>query len=477
MFLTPTLPGDLLVVAVVGLMGWHFLHLRDQHRWVLLDPLNTFWAGILVCYVGQPILAGDIFISWHSPAVFEKTLLATVVGLVFVLAGYEARLGVDLAQKIPRLPAALSSGKLLVAAVALILLGLWGYLYVIRLSGGLSQWLSIGRGGTDFHKVQGYLPELTQALPAGVSILMVRAGVSRISWPGKLVAWSAGAAMWWWFLYLGSRSRLIMFSVIMVAAYYLPRRKSPHLALLGLFVVLMFPVVKLQECYRDRFTNLSLNLGSLDKREMWGRILPVSIGGDRELYRSQISPGSEFNCAMSVVDLVPSRVPYNYGYGFLEIFTRPVPRLLWPQKPYPHSESVQGVLREAGLAESTVAAVEGKELLMGPAFCFVGHWYYVGGFVGLMIGGLTTGVLLRTIRSFHDLNPSNQGMIIIYPFLLSIGFAEAASTPWYWFYTLPFVLLPFLVVIYCARKLPRHQARPLSARRRNTPIPSPDRAA
>ncbi len=476
MFLTPTVSGDLLIIAIIGLMAWHFVHLREQHRWMLLDPLNTFWAGILVCYVGQPLLAGDIFIAWHSPAVFDKTLLAALVGLIFVLVGYEARIGVELAQKIPRLPPVLSSGKLLIAAVVLIVVGLLGYAYVISLSGGLNQWLSVGRGGTDFEKVQGYLPELTQALPAGVSILLLRAGLNRIPWTGKLVAWGAGAAMWWWFLYLGSRSRLIMFSIVLLAAYYLPIRKSPPFALVALFVFLMFPLVKLQEYYRGQFTNLSLNLTNVDEREMWGRILPVFLGGDRELQRSQLSPGSEFNCGMSVVDLVPEHVPYNYGYGFLEILTRPIPRRLWPNKVYPHIESVQGVLREAGLSEATVASAQQKELLMGPAFCFVGHWYYVGGFVGLIIGGSVTGILLRTIRGFHDVSPGNHGMIIVYPFLLSLGFAEAASTPWYWFYTLPFVLLPFLVVIYWTRELPRGQARPLRARRRNTPISSPNRA-
>lgn len=459
MFLTPTIIGDLSILAILGLMVGHWRHLKSTNRWLLLDPLNTFWIGILVCYVGQPLLGGSLFVSWHSATVFDKTLLATVLGLVFVVVGYENLSGLRLAQQLPRLPATLSSDKLLFAALALVGLGFVGYYYVINLSGGLEQWLSVGRGATDYEKVQGYLPELAQALPAGASLLLLRAGLFRISSLDKLFAWSAGALMWWWFLYLGSRSRLIMFTIIMIAAFYLPRRKSPHLAMAGALVLLLYSVLNFQTYYREQFTNLSFNFNSINKGEMWGLILPVYLGGNLEMQRALITPGTEFNCALSVVDLVPNKVPYNYGYGFLEIVTRPIPRRIWPDKRYPHMESVQGVLRQGGLSETTVEVAKNQELLMGPSFGFVGHWYYVGGFVGVIIGGIVTGILLRFIRGMFELNPKNQGVIVVYPFLLSIGFAEAASTPWYWFYTLPFVLLPFLAIIYFARELPRAPRR------------------
>ncbi len=113
-------------------------------------------------------------------------------------------------------------------------------------------------------------------------------------------------------------------------------------------------------------------------------------------------------------------------------------------------EAVQGVLRRANL---TSARVRGTSLLMGPAFTFVGHWYYVGGPLGLILGGLLTGSLLRIIRNVYDRSSRSEGDIILLSTLIQIGFVEAAATPMSWIYTLPFTLLPLLVLFaFCKDK-------------------------
>jgi hypothetical protein len=115
-------------------------------------------------------------------------------------------------------------------------------------------------------------------------------------------------------------------------------------------------------------------------------------------------------------------------------------------------ESVQGVLRTADLSDAVVETSQDQELLMGPAFGFVGHWYYVAGFIGLAIGGLVTGILLRAIRAYYDLGQQNHGTMVIYPILASAGFFEAAATPLYWLcFNLPFLLLLFAPVLYACR--------------------------
>lgn len=418
----------------------------------MLDPLNAFWAGILLCYVQQPMLASDIFISWHNEDIFVKTLFATLTGLVFVVLSYEMNWGGSIARIIPQPPARLNSEKLLIAAWSIIALGLAGYSYIINLSGGLDQWLSVGRGGTDYDKVQGYWPMLIDALPAGVFLLLFRSSAHRVSRLGSVLAYIAVALMWWWFLYLGTRSRIINLTILVLAALYLPKRRNPNFALaLGIFVALQV-IVDFQAAYRGNFTGLSFNMGSIDKGEMWRTILPGVLGGDRQDKRAQVSQGAEFNCAMAVMELVPQKVPYNYGYGFLELLTRPIPRAIWPNKRYPHLESVQGVLFEGHLSDSINPNVRNEELLMGPSFGFVGHWYYVGGFVGLVLGALMTGTLLRMIREFYNVGERGEGTMITYPFLVSIGFLEASATPLYWVYNLPFVLLPFFVMFYFCRE-------------------------
>ena len=194
---------------------------------MVLDPLNTFWAGILVCYVLQPLRGAAYFISWYSEAVFVQTLAATLFGITCVIIAYEAPLGRSLARRMPSPPARIKPAGLLFGAVACLLAGLAGYAYVIGLSGGLERWLSVGRGGTDYDKVQGYLPELTGLLPAGVLLFLFRANLHSVRPTERLVAWLLAGLQWWWFLYLGARGRIIGFTLLVMCAYYLPRRRNP----------------------------------------------------------------------------------------------------------------------------------------------------------------------------------------------------------------------------------------------------------
>ena len=446
--LTPSITGDLFLLAIVALIGTHTFISWSRGTWILFDPLNTFWAGVLVCYVLQPISGADLFISWHGEPIFSKTLFAALWGLSFVVLGYELNQARSAALAIPPLPDKLSPAGLLVAGITLIALSLFGYYYIIQKSGGWSEWVAVGRGGTDYEAVKGYLPELANMLPAGILLLFFRAQAYRhsISSLGRAAGWLAAVILIWWFIYIGSRSRLIMTLTFLLASYYLPRGRRPSFVIVGFLVFATVLAMNFLEL-RGSFNNLSFNLSQFTAEELRDRLLPPFLGGSKELSKDKIVPGIEFNCALSVVDLVPEKVSYTYGYGFLEIFTRPIPRSLWSSKPYPHIEAQQEILKAADLTLATVRTVQDRDLLMGPAFAFVGYWYLTGGFVALAVGGFVTGTLLRFIRTLYDVSPRNHSMLIIYPLLLPIGFLEAASTPWYWLFTYPFLLIPLVLLL------------------------------
>jgi hypothetical protein len=443
-----TLLGDVLLLCIAGLMIAHTLSLISRKRLLLLDPLFAFWAGILVIYVGQPLSYRQIFIEWHSEELFETTLGWTLLGLLCVLCGYEWSLGMRLGLKLPQAPAQLSPVKLSTAGYGLIFLGVLGYLYLFASAGGVNEWLSVARGGTDYETISAYVAQLTDLLPLGVVLLLFQMHFHPAPLPKQIALWLLAALIWWWFLYLGSRSRLIGFTIGGMGAYYLPRRKSPPLALAGAVFLALFILSNFQGSYRDKFTNLSLNLDQIDMHEARETVFPFFLGGDPTLQADAVSSGIEFNCVMSVVELVPDKVPYNYGYGYLELFTRWIPRAVWPDKFYPQMEAVQGVLREAQLSG---ANVRDTDILMGPAFTFVGHWYYVAGPIGLIFGGLLTGVLFQIIRTIYDRGNQSEGDILIYVSLIGIGFSEAASTPLAWLSTLPFVLGPLALILFLCR--------------------------
>jgi hypothetical protein len=163
---------------------------------------------------------------------------------------------------------------------------------------------------------------------------------------------------------------------------------------------------------------------------------------------------------MTSVRLVPGHVDYNYGYCHLQLLTQLIPRAIWPDKIYPHSEAFTPLFKEGGLSGTYIRTAKRRDLLMGPAFSFVGHWHAVGGLAAVALGGFLTGIILRAIRSILDRNPLNQSAMILYAHLIIIGFGEAAATPLGWAWTLPFVILAILIAVRAAGERSRGNMMP-----------------
>lgn len=444
-----SLLSGVLLAAICGLIGLHALYLRARRRLLFLDPLNMFWGGVLVCYVLQPLQFGDVFAAWHPPGLMEESLAWILFGLFFVVVGYEVRLGQRWGWRAPALPTRLNPRRVMIASAVFMGIGVGGYGLMIASAGGLEAWASVGRGGTDWEKVSGYVAVVAQLLPLGVTLSLFHVEMHRVAWPKRLCVWALGSLMWLWLVYEGTRSRTIVFTVTALAAFFLPRRKNPPAWLLGGGFASLLLLTNFQATYRDRFTALSFNLQEVDADEAYERVLPMpGRAGDRRSARAMRA--AEFNCVMTVVELVPNEVPYNYGYGHLEIFTRPIPRMLWPDKVYPAAEAVFLLFSKGGLSTTWIPTSK-EPLLMGPALTFIGHWYSVGGPWALMFAGFVTGVLFRTIRALRDRAPDSEAGLLVFTSLLPIGFSDAAATPMAWIFTIPFVAGPLLLVIRWSR--------------------------
>lgn len=457
--LTGSWIGDMLILAIVGLMAAHSYRLHATGRWMAFDPLNFLWAGAAVVYVMQPVMYSESLRSWRIPGILEKTLLWILITLAFVIVGYETRLGASVARALPLPPSRLKPMGLVVVSTLFIGLGFLGYAYLASTAGGMEAWLSVGRGGTDWAQVSKYLALLENFLPLGVAILLFHVNMHRAGLVVRLIAWIFAALMWLWLVYLGTRSRTIIFTGVVMMAYYLPRRRTLPLWVGVLVFVLLFFLVRFQEHYRDQFTGLSFNLGDIDPTEAKARILPTFLGGSKLAKEELVSTGLEFNCAMAVVELVPDTVNYNYGRCFLEFVTRVIPKQLWPEKPYPHYEAFTPIYDQGDISASWVEGTH-TPILAGPAFTLVGHYYAIGGPLALALGGLFTGTLLRSVRSYWDRLPGGEGMMVVFPFTSSIGFFEVTGTPLFWIFTLPFVLVPLIAMLYfCREGAPRRRRK------------------
>ena len=451
--------GYLLAVGIVVLIGAHTVSLIRRGRWRVLDPLYTFWGGVVMVYVVQPVQHGELMARWHAPGTLALTLAWSLFGFAFVAAGYESRLGVRGGLSLPALPARLAPQRLLLAAGVLIGLGLVGYGHLIGTVGNVWEWLAVSRGATEWRIVNGYLAMLTNFLPLGVMLLLFVVNFRRMPLPITAAAWGLAALLLTWHAYMGARSLVIAGVMTMLGAWYLPRRGNPPAWLLaGTFAGLLV-VVQFMSHYRGNFVNLSFNLDQIDMEEAQQRVLPEFMGGNRKVQRAEVVRGIDFNCVMSVVDLVPGEIDYNWGYCLLEFFTRPVPRAWWPDKLYPHYEAFTPIYERAHLSDWEVPNTR-QRILAGPAFTFVGHWYAVGGPWVLAAAGFLTGCFFRLIRTLYDRVPGSEGDTLIYFVLLPVGFFEAAATPLFWVFTTPFLVLVLLVIVWFCQQAPSRVASP-----------------
>ncbi len=445
--LTSSLLADLLLLAMVLAMGLHARACARRGQWFLLDPLNAFWAGALVCYVWQPIAHFDTLVSWRGGEVVETTLLMVLVSVVGLVVGYESRMGHRVGRSIPAMPARLRFDRLVLAALVLIALGIVGWGIFVASAGSWSEWISVGRGGTRMENLSSaYVAQLHSLLPVGVGLLLFSVEFHGVRGGWRMATWLVAGTQWLWFIYLGSRSRTIFFALLMLAAYFLPKRRNPPVWTIPVMAAAMVVLVQFQTTYRGKFTNLSI-WGNLDYEEVKESAPQWLVSGAS---RSGVSAGVEFNCAAAVVELVPEVVDYNYGYTHLELFTRPIPRALWPDKIYPMYRAYTPLFREARLSTTVIPSAK-EYLLMGPSFTFVGHWYSVGGPIALVIAAILTGVMFRGIRSIYDRQPGNEGDIVLYASLVPLGFGEAAGEPLFFLFTLPFTLGPLLLVLWFCR--------------------------
>jgi hypothetical protein len=440
--------AGVLMLASGSAIVLHALYLSRQRRWMALDPLNLFWVGAIMVYFLESLGQGGVLVQRHGAGLFSQTWLWIFVGCLGVICGYESRVGVRLGLGFPRFAPKLNPDRMQWIGTFLVMLGVGGYLYAFSYAGGMAKWAATARGGPVSEEAFAPLLGMSGLLPLGVAVLLFHVHLHPVSPARRMVVWLVAAGLLLWNLYMGSRSGTIMLCVAAASALYLPRRRSPSMILMALLFLALYGVTNFQQHYREYFRNFSFNLDKIDFQEAKGVMFP-EIFRNEETRKDDFAPGTELNVVICTIRYVPNEVKYTYGYGYLQVFTTLIPRKFWPGKPYPSVEAHQGVLQRLGGKYN--ALVRGTRFIMGPAFTFVGHWYYIGGPVVLILASLYTGGLFRMLRTIYDRSPGSESDIIIYGKYLVIGFSEAAATPstWLYDYYTPFGLV---LLIWLARE-------------------------
>ena len=128
------------------------------------------------------------------------------------------------------------------------------------------------------------------------------------------------------------------------------------------------------------------------------------------------------------VDTMPSTYEYTHEWIFLQIFTHPIPRFLWPEKPY----------------STGFPFVQWEDVGASLSISVIGELYVSQGIFGIILGGLIYGWLARHWDSLRQFIRKGSATGLIYSLgltLLLIGVRSFGDIVLNWY------ILALLIIV------------------------------
>jgi uncharacterized membrane protein len=425
----------------------------QRKRFIAFGAMSSFLGGIVVVYVIEAIVGEDALVTWYGSPATAYTIFLAGVSVLTVYAGYNGKLARRAANRLPVVASEVNLGKLYAITICAVIVGVCAYIPLIATAGSFSDWLAVPRGGTDWEVASTAAFGLTRLVEAGALLQLFVVQSARKNPVSRILAWVLFAITFAWNFYLGTRSGVILLVVGGMAAFYIPRRRNPSAVLIATLFVSLYFIVVFQQKFRPEFYGLRINVERYTAEEIFDAVTPIRSHATTGV-TDGIEKASEISCAVATVSLVPQVVDYNMGYPFLELFTRWVPRSIWPEKAYPLYEAITPIFQEADLSSLWIPYAS-KPILAGPALTFIGHWFAMGGAIVVLIAAYLTGILFWIIDSLYFERRHGFGGGVMLMMLSVVGFSEAAATPMSWVFSVPFALIPVMIILRFSRFRPK----------------------
>ena len=441
------IPFLLLAIAAVPIYSWT-VNYRRNGDWYFLNPINGFWVAFLYAGVVQPLLSASKWIAYYDEATLTSTLGMFLVLGVAVHLGYNSVWGDKISRRVPDLSRP-SQRKVFWCGVFLIVVGLIGYFLVIRASGGWAHWSSSPRSYTKFQALSGYVYTLPRVATLGIMVLLCHA----FSWREAPLLYKFGVVALAllnlvWQMYSGTREGAIVMLIILVGSIYGAQNRNPPWLAMGALVAAAFFFFGFIPTYRAQFRDLQFKTDETPRQVLQNSLDFYSHPDGPAEDEETPDLWSDFGMAISVAYYVPAQLDFDYGQMLLETFTRPIPRGLWPGKSYPEGEAWDRFHRVSGVSDVTNAV----GLRAGPSPTMVGKYYYIGGWVGLMVGGFFSGTLLSAIGRFLRRNSHLVTGAVFGVATAGLGAMEMIH-PLSWSVNLwlPTIAAPFVLMVWLVR--------------------------
>lgn len=355
----------------------------------LFEPIVSIAATYTVYFVVGPLVRllnnDTFFVGREFRPLYTPALIAVIVAVIAMWLGYHSPFGDQLGRKLPprarRVPLNENSsrrlrryGWTLTVASALALI-LWSRLTGISLAMFFLPALLSDAGTTYSDGGLAYLFLTVEWLVPAFLLLSISGALrSRFS------RWLYFIVVTVVYMSLGSRYRIVTLWMAAAILAYLRKGKRPGAPVIafGVCIVLVFSAWLSS-------SRVFFRSGG-DIGEVSTSIQEVQ---DRSLNDTKV-----FEAFAALLNAVPERIDFAYADPIAYVFIQPIPRFIWPSKPYPT------------FLQKIAAAVDtrGAEVA-GLAVPHFGEYYLAFGWLGLMAGMFLFGVVCKALWAWYRAAP------------------------------------------------------------------------
>jgi oligosaccharide repeat unit polymerase len=386
---------SLFLVVPLGI-GWEWVLTKRAPA----NSRNAILAGVLFWLLLDPLLMRE-GLDEFSPDVILKALLYAAIFIGALCAGYLIPAFSGVRRLFSRMPSETNDDRVFWLTVAIYALGIVPQIYV---SGG---------SPTVFWRLllAGYSPDVEVGWRRGMlgnldDFLKSTARLLELAVPFLGVYLVRRQIVTWQKLVL-----LLMVLSLLLIIFFSGERRVFALIVLGPLLYVFFVTAK---ATRKKWTPAFL-AGALLLFWMMQAQVQFRAAGFYEFDPAVVQTNplemhrdNNFYWFTTATDTMPSMYEFTNEWVFLQIFTHPIPRFLWPEKPY-----------TVGLP-----FVQWDEVGASLSISIVGELYVSQGLPGIILGGLLYGWMAKNWDQLREYFSRNQAMNLVFALgvtLLLIG--------------------------------------------------------
>ncbi len=395
---------------------------RIDKQFDLFEPLHLTFALFLVFYPVRALLAVWLDDAWFDPAQAPiwRALSASVLGFVSFAIGYKFCPRKSAVRRRIWLDRSWNPERAQVASLALLVLGIAGFMATRCLGGSFVYFLLVD-------------PDIKgpQEMTAWFYYLFWSCLLLQVGALVQLGAWfSTGRRALWTALYciLALLSGFLLerlFTVFCLMTltlswhYKKSRIKGFQVAFLSILVLVYLGVAGF---YREWISPAGNNL------EQTGALVELAGQQDELVLRYVVANLQELSNVSDVISMTPAELPYQFGWTFTPVIFKPIPRALMPAKP----------LSASGLFTQQVTPGN-YDSGFTTAIGAWGEWYLNFSWPGLILGFALTGALssaayraMRATTEFGRVMLYASFVVVLFTWLRS-DFNSAVTDGLYYF--------------------------------------------